>query len=169
MKTKSTTLSTSGSADLFQRFLKAASWDSNQDARPDSISVWHTIELLESVKKELVAYLHTDNTNISFESTPWIEKIEAMRTFGKDVIFKVIVREDPKQAIHQTVVAKIQISLDHLRKIIYNAETAKRNDSSLSETLIFELDQETDSHLGSDITRVTLKSGYQECNGREIW
>jgi hypothetical protein len=63
----------------------------------------------------------------------------------------------------------IQISLDHLRKIIYNAETAKKNDSSLSEILVFELDKETDSHLGSDGIRVTLKSGYSECYGREIW
>ena len=63
----------------------------------------------------------------------------------------------------------IQINLDHLRKIIHNAETAKKNDSSLSETLVFELDKETDSHLGSDVIRVTLKSGYSECNGREIW
>lgn len=64
---------------------------------------------------------------------------------------------------------KIQISLDHLRKIIYNAETAKRNDESLSETLTFELDKECDTHLGSDSIRVTLKSGYSECIGREIW
>jgi hypothetical protein len=64
---------------------------------------------------------------------------------------------------------KIQISLDHLKKIIYNAETAKKNDNSLSETLTFELDKEGDTHLGSDSIRVTLKSSYQECIGREIW
>jgi hypothetical protein len=63
----------------------------------------------------------------------------------------------------------IQISLDILRKIIYNAETAKRNDDSLSQTLTFELENESDTHLGSDVIRVTLKSSYQECIGKEIW
>jgi hypothetical protein len=65
--------------------------------------------------------------------------------------------------------ATIQISLDHLRKIIYNAETAMKNDNSLSTTLTFELEREIDTHLGSDDIRVTQKSGYSDCIGKEIW
>jgi hypothetical protein len=65
--------------------------------------------------------------------------------------------------------AKMQISLDHLKKIIYNAETELKYDASLSKTLMFELDKECDTHTGSDSIRVTIKSSYAECIGREIW
>ena len=65
--------------------------------------------------------------------------------------------------------AQIQITLDVLKKIIYNAETNIRLDSSISETLVFELEHSDETHLGTDDIRVTLKSSYQECNGKEIW
>jgi hypothetical protein len=65
--------------------------------------------------------------------------------------------------------AKIQISLDHLKKIIYNAETRKKTDNSLSSTLVFELEHGAKLFNDSDDIRVTLKSNYQECNGIEIW
>jgi len=64
---------------------------------------------------------------------------------------------------------KIQIKLDILKKIIYNAETNKKLDGSLSETLVFELESPNDNRLGSDYIRVTLKSNYKKCVGKEIW
>jgi len=63
---------------------------------------------------------------------------------------------------------KIQITLAHLQNLISKAEKAKELDNSLSNTLVFELIEEIETYLSSDIIKVTLKSCYSECIGKLI-
>ena len=62
----------------------------------------------------------------------------------------------------------IQIKSDLLKMILKEAESMRRLDSSLSDTIVFNLITPTDSHLGSDRFGAELKSGYSECYGKAI-
>jgi hypothetical protein len=65
--------------------------------------------------------------------------------------------------------AKIQTTVEVLEKIIDAAKRAQKRDDSLSTTLELEVTHECDTHLGSDMVGVTLKSAYQECNGEVVF
>lgn len=62
----------------------------------------------------------------------------------------------------------ITISIKDLELIIELAKRAKSTDSSLSETVELSLIKESDTHLGSDMLEVWLKSSYSECVGHRI-
>jgi len=59
---------------------------------------------------------------------------------------------------------KLQITIEDLKKIIEEAEVAKKFNASLSNTIEIYLLRETDTHTGSDLISADIKSGYQECN-----
>lgn len=64
--------------------------------------------------------------------------------------------------------AQIQITTDLLKLILSEVDNMRKNDSSLSNTILFELVEPTDSHLGNDRFGAELKSGYSECYGKAI-
>jgi hypothetical protein len=63
----------------------------------------------------------------------------------------------------------IQVTIQQLESIIENAKKAKELDNSLSSTIIIDSTKPTDSHLGGDIINAYLKSGYSECNSKNIY
>lgn len=64
---------------------------------------------------------------------------------------------------------KIQITIEHLERIISAAKTARAKDDSLSTTLEIEATSKTDTHTGSDMVGVIIKSSYQDANGCVIF
>lgn len=63
----------------------------------------------------------------------------------------------------------MQMTIQRLQNIIDMAKGFKELDSSLSDTIEFELLKEKDTHLGSDTVRVLQKSAYGECNGKYLF
>jgi hypothetical protein len=63
----------------------------------------------------------------------------------------------------------LQIKVVDLEKIIKAARTAQRGDGSLSGTLGIRVLKETNTHLGSDVLEVFLKSNYSECVGKQVY
>lgn len=61
---------------------------------------------------------------------------------------------------------KIQLTIAVLENIINQAKTQAGFDSSLSTTVEIALINESDTHLGCDQVGVTLKSGFQDANGK---
>ena len=64
--------------------------------------------------------------------------------------------------------ASLQITIADLEMIIVYAKAKKQNDSAASNTLVFNLIEETDTHLGSDAIKVEQKSAYSECNNIDL-
>ena len=62
----------------------------------------------------------------------------------------------------------LQIKIETLEMIIDEVKHQRSLDSSLSETIEFELINGTDTWLGDDRFSATLKSGYQECYGIKL-
>lgn len=59
---------------------------------------------------------------------------------------------------------KIQLTIQELKEIIECAEDMQKYNSSLSNTLEFELKSKTDTYNGNDRVLIDLKSIYSECN-----
>jgi len=62
----------------------------------------------------------------------------------------------------------IQLTIKDLKKIIEDAEMMKKYDSSLSDTLEINQLKECDTHTGSDLISVNIKSSYQECTSKSV-
>jgi len=63
----------------------------------------------------------------------------------------------------------IQITIQQLEAIIKSTKKAKELDNSLSDTIIIDSIKSTDLHLGGDDINAYLKSGYSECNSKNIY
>lgn len=63
---------------------------------------------------------------------------------------------------------QIQMTADLLKLILKEVDNMKRLDSSLSDTIVFNVIGYTDTHLGNDRFGAELKSGYSECDGKAI-
>jgi hypothetical protein len=63
----------------------------------------------------------------------------------------------------------MQLSIQKLERLIEKAKAQIELDSSLSDVLEFDVCGEADTHLGDDHVAVWIKSGYAECNGKQIY
>lgn len=64
---------------------------------------------------------------------------------------------------------KIQTTIEQLETIIAAAKNARKNNSSMSSTIVLEQLREVDTHLGSDFIGAELKCNYAECNNQAIY
>jgi hypothetical protein len=93
---KETIISTSGSANLFQRFMQATLWDGHQDTRPESVSLFKSIELVESDSGELMAIaIPATYEDIPYHCISWIKRLESIKV-NPSVQLEIIVRETPE-------------------------------------------------------------------------
>jgi hypothetical protein len=64
---------------------------------------------------------------------------------------------------------KLQLKIEDLKKIIFEAESRANVDTSLSSTVQISLVSQNDTHLGSDRVEVSLKSIFQECENQHLY
>ena len=63
----------------------------------------------------------------------------------------------------------MQITIKTLKKIIEDAESLRKHDASLSETIeLFEI-KESQTHCGEGFIKAILKSNYAECVGSSLF
>lgn len=62
----------------------------------------------------------------------------------------------------------MKMTIQYLENIVNMAKGFKELDSSLSDTIEFDLLKEKDTFLGSDTIKVHQKSAYSECNGKNL-
>jgi len=62
----------------------------------------------------------------------------------------------------------MQIKITDLEMILIFAKAKQKSDSDASGTLVFNVIEETDTHLGSDVIEVEQKSAFAECDNIKL-
>ena len=63
---------------------------------------------------------------------------------------------------------EIKLTIQHLENIIEKAKENRQKDSSLSTTIVIQLNEVTDRHTGNDLVKIYQKSDYSECDDKFI-